>query len=63
MLMSKINAEQYTENIRRKGIAHLDDLFKTSHEIIDEWKDIPVGFRIKIKKLVNEHLISKKEEN
>jgi hypothetical protein len=30
-------------------------LLKLSAEDVDGWTDIPVGFRVKIKRIINEH--------
>ena len=40
-------------------------LLEKDEEEIDDWKDIPVGFRIKLKKLIKEHkqsTVTEKEE-
>jgi hypothetical protein len=48
--------EQYTEIIVNKyRVEGIENLLELHEEDIELWKDIPLGFRIKIKKIIKEH--------
>ncbi len=45
------------------GISGLTKMLELSQEDIDGWKAVPVGFRIKLRKIINEHNKNKEDSS
>ena len=61
--LEKIGLEKLTIKLKEKGIYSLEEFKMKSSEDVDQWKDIPVGFRIKIKKYLDKHSYSQPQSN
>lgn len=55
-LLTQLNMLNYLQIIKTKyQIDGLNRLLQLSEDDIDKWKDIPVGYRVKVRKFINEH--------
>ncbi len=41
--------------LKEKGVFRIEHLSYLTEEEIDKWKDIPVGYRIKLKKVIEKN--------
>ena len=51
-LLSELNIENIEPRLKEKNILTADELKSKLPEEIDQWKDIQVGYRIKMKKYI-----------
>ena len=54
-LLAEMKMENIEPKLKEKNILKIDQLVNTSEEEIDKWKDIPVGYRIKLKKYIEKN--------
>lgn len=45
----------YDTIVNKYGVDGIDGLLGLSEEDVEKWKAIPIGYRIKVKKLIAEH--------
>lgn len=48
-----MHMEHLLPKLSQRNIHTLEELRATDPEVLDQWKDIPVGYRIKLKKQLN----------
>ncbi len=54
-LLAEMKMENIQSKLKERNIMKIDQLVNTSEEEIDKWKDIPVGYRIKLKKYIEKN--------
>lgn len=54
-LLAEMKMENIQPKLKERNIMKIDQLVNTSEEEIDKWKDIPVGYRIKLKKYIEKN--------
>ena len=52
MALAEMKMENIEVKLKDRNINKLEQLINTTEEEIDKWKDIPVGYRIKLKKYI-----------
>lgn len=50
LTLAEIKIEKIEHKLREKGIINLELLNACSEEDVDQWKDIEIGYKIKLKK-------------
>lgn len=55
MALADMKMENIEAKLRDRNINRLQQLVNTTDEEIDKWKDIPVGYRIKLKKYIQKN--------
>ncbi len=54
-LLVEMKMENIQPKLKERNIMKIDQLVNTSEEEIDKWKDVPVGYRIKLKKYIEKN--------
>lgn len=54
-LLAEMKMESMEPKLKERNILKIDQLINTTEEEIDKWKDIPVGYRIKLKKYIEKN--------
>jgi hypothetical protein len=52
-LLGEMHMEHLLPKLSQRNIHTVEELRATDAEVLDQWKDIPVGYRIKLKKHLN----------
>jgi hypothetical protein len=52
LMLADIKVDPIEPKLRERGIVNLEKLIACSEQEIDQWKDIAVGYRIKLKKYI-----------
>jgi beta-lactamase superfamily II metal-dependent hydrolase len=51
-VLTEMKMENIEPKLKEKNIVKIEQLINTTEEEIDKWKDVPVGYRIKLKKFI-----------
>lgn len=50
--------EHLVGKLKEKNVNTVEELRNTHPDVVDQWKDIPVGYRIKLKKQLQQSILS-----
>lgn len=50
--------EHLVGKLKERNVNTVEELRNTHPDVVDQWKDIPVGYRIKLKKQLQQSILS-----
>lgn len=56
--LEKMKMEHLVGKLKEKNVNTVEELRNTHPDVVDQWKDIPVGYRIKLKKQLQQSILS-----
>lgn len=56
--LEKMKMEHLVGKLKERNVNTVEELRNTHPDVVDQWKDIPVGYRIKLKKQLQQSILS-----